>query len=355
MLPSNDEPGLLPPAVPIKEETYVGEESSLSTPQRSMMEDVYQGNRESFPASLSIKNESDNSYSSDWASSFLPALPIKEEIVQPGEEPNLVLPLPLAKQKSHYTILKSPPRGVLDTLVIKRRDRREMGRSRRKQHLSLPRPEEPVLLLPPSGSSDPFPLENDLPFGKETRPLGNASHRSNFQGENGPFKTPIKEKFYKLPVSSTPNKTATTTSPLAAIEPWRSAPSVKETSELDFSPLRTSPVHLLSLQENLDLLGFSSTPLRHSPFDSPQPPLLNTGVNAMVSGPLTSSPASSRQSSPDLQTSVLPENRSFLEGLVLDTMNDSLSKILLDVTFPGLEDDNLATDFNWSQYIPELK
>lgn len=44
-----------------------------------------------------------------------------------------------------------------------------------------------------------------------------------------------------------------------------------------------------------------------------------------------------------------------MEGLILDTMNDSLSKILLDISFPGLEDENLGTDISWSQLIPELK
>jgi forkhead box protein M len=37
-------------------------------------------------------------------------------------------------------------------------------------------------------------------------------------------------------------------------------------------------------------------------------------------------------------------------------MNDSLSKILLDISFPGLEDDPLGPDnINWSQFIPDLR
>lgn len=79
----------------------------------------------------------------------------------------------------------------------------------------------------------------------------------------------------------------------------------------------------------------------------------------MVHVPLTSSPAfihdTSKQSSVELTASGFTENRSLMEGLILDTMNDSLSKILLDISFPGLEDENLGTDISWSQLIPELK
>ena len=49
-------------------------------------------------------------------------------------------------------------------------------------------------------------------------------------------------------------------------------------------------------------------------------------------------------------------NRSLTEGLVLDTMNDSLSKILVDISFSGLDDDELGVgNISWSQLIPELK
>ncbi|ERE80902.1 forkhead box protein M1-like isoform 2 [Cricetulus griseus] len=57
-----------------------------------------------------------------------------------------------------------------------------------------------------------------------------------------------------------------------------------------------------------------------------------------------------------LEVPILSANRSLREGLVLDTMNDSLSKILLDISFPGLEEDPLGPDnINWSQFIPELQ
>uniref|UniRef100_A0A8D0HP21 Forkhead box protein M1 n=1 Tax=Sphenodon punctatus TaxID=8508 RepID=A0A8D0HP21_SPHPU len=269
-------------------------------------------------------------------------------------ESDSLFPAPSVRQKRQFTALKSPLRGVSDTLVIKRRESREMGRSRRKQHLALPCSEEPVLVLPESSGSDSFKLEaQDLPFLPETQRLGNVSQLSCSQEEGGPFKTPIKEMFYKLLVSSTPNKAPPATPPLGGADPWRLAPLAKERSVLDFSPVRTPQVPFPSLQENL---GFNSTSFIQSPFESPRQ-LLNTEVNDMVSGPLTSSPASnstsSKQASPELAASGLPENRSLMEGLVLDTMNDSLSKILLDISFPGFEDDNLGIDICWPEFKNE--
>uniref|UniRef100_A0A8C3FSM9 Forkhead box protein M1 n=1 Tax=Chrysemys picta bellii TaxID=8478 RepID=A0A8C3FSM9_CHRPI len=293
----------------------------------------------SCPAALCIKEEKEDSYPDKWLPSFPPVSSIKEEPVQSDEETGLLLPVPCVKREKHFTMLKSPPRGVSDTVIIKRR---KMGRSRRKQHLVLPCSEEPVLVLPESGGSDSFRLASDLPFLQETQSL----ELSCSQEEGGPFKTPVKEMFCKLPVSSTPSKVPTATPPMGGPDSWRLAPIAKESSELDFSPVRTPQVPFTSLQENLDLLGFNSTPLKNSLFDSPRQ-LLQTESNDMVSGPLTSSPASNpestKQSSPELPASGLPENQSLMEGLVLDTMNNSLSKILLDIKM------------SWSQFIPELR
>ncbi|XP_053259931.1 forkhead box protein M1 isoform X3 [Podarcis raffonei] len=356
VLPSSEEPSLLPAPIPIKEETCDGELSPF-TSQQSIKQDTCWISKESFAAALHIKEESDNFHSNTWAPQFLPTASTKVEPVQLGEPPNIVLPAPPAKQKRPFTALKSPSQSKLDTLVIKRQERQEMGRSRRKQHLALPSSEEPVLLLQPTSRSESCAVGNDPPFATDTHPLESTSQFSCSQGEVIPFKSAIKEMFCKLPISSVPSKAPITTPApfLATTDPWRLAPFVKETSDLLCSPVRTPPTSLISLQGNLDILGLGSTPLRPSLCDSPQLPLLNAETNDMVSGPLTSSPATSKQSSPELQASALPENHSFLEGLILDTMNDSLSKILLDVSFPGLEDDNLGTDLSWSQLIPELK
>uniref|UniRef100_A0A8D2JG84 Forkhead box protein M1 n=1 Tax=Varanus komodoensis TaxID=61221 RepID=A0A8D2JG84_VARKO len=350
VLASSEEPS----AASIKEETSCDEELSPFATHQSVQQKACQISRESFSATMCIKEESDNFDSSEQSSLFLPAWPVKEEPAQPGEVLNMSLPAQPVTQKRQFTALKSPPQGMLDMLVIKRQERHGMGQSRRKQHLALPCSEEPVLLLPSSTDSESFMQRHDLPFEQEPPPLENIPYFSCFQGEGGNLKTPIKEMFCKLPVSSIPSIKAPVTS-LSATEPWRLAPCVKETSNLDFSPVRTPPLPLLSLQGNLDFLEFSSTPVSMIPFcDSPQLQLLNAEGNEMVTGPLTSSPEPSKQASLEFQTSVHTENHSLLEGLVLDTMNDSLSKILLDASFPGLED-NLGTDFSWSQLIPELK
>lgn len=235
-----------------------------------------------------------------------------------------------------------------------------MSRSRRKQRLALPCSEEPVVIFPESNEFDhPFQLGADLPLLQENQPLENVSQLRCLQEEEGPFKTPVKEMFSKLPVSSTPCKVpATTTPPLGGLDPWKSASSAKRGNELDFSPVRTIQLPITPFQENQDLLGFNSTPLKN-PLPESSWELLNTESNDTVHRPLTSSPSfihkSTKQLPLELPASSLTENRSLMEGLILDTMNDSLSKILLDISFPGLEDENLGTDISWSQLIPELK
>ncbi|XP_054669285.1 forkhead box protein M1 isoform X2 [Grus americana] len=332
------------PMVAVKEESQCDE--GLFSPTHSLKESSSQPGEESasFPETVSIKEE-EGSQLDDWLSPFASTLTVKEE-------PGVLFPVSSTKEKKQFTLLKSPSKGVSDTLVIKRRERREMGRSRRKQRLALPCSEEPVIVLPESNSFDPFRLGADPPFVQESQPLENISQLSCLQGEEGPFKTPVKETFSKLPVSSTPSKvSATTTPPLGGLDPWKSASLAKGSHELDFSPVRT-------LQENQDLLGFNSTPFKNALFESPRE-LLNTESSDMGHAPLTSSPAfiheSTKQSSAELPASGFTENRSLMEGLILDTMNDSLSKILLDISFPGLEDENLGTDISWSQLIPELK
>lgn len=51
--------------------------------------------------------------------------------------------------------------------------------------------------------------------------------------------------------------------------------------------------------------------------------------------------------SPEPQVAGLSANRSLTEGLILDMMNDSLSKIPLDISFPGLEEDLLGPRQHW--------
>ncbi|NXB44000.1 FOXM1 protein, partial [Leucopsar rothschildi] len=340
------------PTAAVKEEGQCDE--GLLPPTHSIQENSSQPGEKlsSFPEGACIKEE-ESSQLDHWLSPFASTVTVKEE-------PSLFLPDSSPKERKQFTTLKSPSKAVSDSLVIKRRERREVGRSRRKQRLALPCSEEPVLVLPESSSSfDPFRLGADRPFPQENQPLENISQLSCSRGEEGAFKTPVKNIFSKLPVSSTPSKVSATTTPsLEVLDPWKSASLAKGSHELDFSPVKTLQLPFTPLQDNQDLLGFNSTPLKNPLFDSPRE-LLNTESSDMVHVPLTSSPAfirdTSRQSSVELTASGFTENRSLMEGLILDTMNDSLSKILLDISFPGLEDENLGTDISWSQLIPELK
>ncbi|NWW48789.1 FOXM1 protein, partial [Pedionomus torquatus] len=339
------------PMSAVKEESQC--EENLFSPTHSLKEISLQPGEESasFPDSICIKEE-EGSQLDDWLSPFTSTLTVKEE-------PGLFLSTSSTEEKKQFTILKPPSKSVSDTLVIKRRERQEIGRSRRKQRLALPCSEEPLLVLPESNSFDTLRLGADCPFLQESQPLENVSQLSCSQGEEEPFKTPVKKMFSKLPVSSTPSKvSATTSSPLGGLHSWKSASLCKGSQELDFSPVRTLQLPFTPVQENQDLLGFNSTPLKNPLFESPRE-LLNTESSDVVHAPLTSSPAfiheSTNRSSVELPTSGFTENRSLMEGLILDTMNDSLSKILLDISFPGLEDENLGTDISWSQLIPELK
>ncbi|XP_041270090.1 forkhead box protein M1 [Onychostruthus taczanowskii] len=347
-LSAEESPSL--PTAAVKEEGQC--DAGLFSPAHSIQSSSQPGEElSSFPEGACVKEE-EGSQLDPWLSPFASTVTVKEE-------PSLFLPDSSTKERKQFTTLKSPSKAVSDSLVIKRREKREVGRSRRKQRLALPCSEEPVLVLPESSSFDPFQLGADRPFPQENQPLENISQLSCSQGEEGAFKTPVKDIFSKLPVSSTPSKVSATTTPsLEVLDPWKSASLAKGSHELDFSPVKTLQLPFTPLQDNQDLLGFNSTPLKNPLFDSPRE-LLNTESSDMVLVPLTSSPAfirdTSKQSSVELTVSGFTENRSLMEGLILDTMNDSLSKILLDISFPGLEDENLGTDISWSQLIPELK
>ncbi|KAB0394602.1 hypothetical protein E2I00_010952 [Balaenoptera physalus] len=285
-------------------------------------------------------------------SPLLPAQSIKEEEVQPGEEtPHLGRPIkvespPLEEWPSPCPSVKeesSPARCVSDLLVIKRRERREMSRSRRKQHLLPPCLDEPELLFSEG------PGASQQATAGSSRP---ASQLGSSQEEGGPFKTPIKEM---LPISSTPSKSALPVTP----EPWRLTPPAK-VGGLDFSPVRTPQGAFGPLPDSLELADLSTTPLKSVPlFDSPRE-LLNSEPFDITADPFSGCPPSDTEvpkpGSSEPQVASLSASRSLTEGLVLDTMNDSLSKILLDISFPGLEEDLLGSDdASWAQFIPELR
>ncbi|OBS76733.1 hypothetical protein A6R68_16827 [Neotoma lepida] len=255
---------------------------------------------------------------------------------------------PTPKPKKSYCGLRSPTRCVSEMLVTKRREKREVSRSRRKQYLRPPCLDEPELLF----SEDPSTLQpamEPLLLAESSEPASQLSCR---QEEGGPFKTPVKET---LPISSTPSKSVLSRTP----ESWRLTPPAK-VGGLDFSPVRTPQGAFGPLPDSLGLMELNTTPLKSVPlFDSPRE-LLNSEPFDLASDPFSSSPPPHlevpKPGSPEPQVPSLSANRSLTEGLVLDTMNDSLSKILLDISFPGLEEDPLGPDnINWSQFIPELR
>uniref|UniRef100_A0A8C2M8B1 Forkhead box protein M1 n=1 Tax=Cricetulus griseus TaxID=10029 RepID=A0A8C2M8B1_CRIGR len=279
----------------------------------------------------------------EWPS---PCASLKEELSNSWEDSSCS-PTPKPKKSSYYG-LKSPTRRVSEMLVTKRREKREVSRSRRKQHLRSPCLDEPELLF----SEDPGtlrPAMEPLLLAESSEP---ASQLSCPQEEGGPFKTPVKET---LPISSTPSKSALSRTP----EAWRLTPPTK-VGGLDFSPVRTPQGAFGPLPDSLGLMELNSTPLKSVPlFDSPRE-LLNSEPFDLAPDPFSSSPPPHlevpKPGSPEPQVPSLSANRSLTEGLVLDTMNDSLSKILLDISFPGLEEDPLGPDnINWSQFIPELR
>lgn len=331
----------LPTAGPVKEEKLLlGEGLSPLLPVQGIKEEEILPGEEAPHLGRPIKVESPPL--EEWPS---PCPSVKEELSQSWEDSShSPTPRPRKAHGGH----KSPARCVSDMLVIKRRERREMSRSRRKQHLLPPCLDEPELLFAEGPGPSRPATDLALPA-VSTRP---ASQLSCSQEEGGPFKTPVKET---LPISSTPSKSVLPMSP----ESWRLTPPAK-VGGLDFSPVRTPQGALGPLPDALELTDLGTTPMKSVPlFDSPRE-LLNSEPFDLTSDPFSSCSPSDMEvpkpGSPEPQVASLSANRSLTEGLVLDTMNDSLSRILLDISFPGLEEDPLGPDgISWAHFIPDLR
>lgn len=338
VLLSNEGIAPLPATEPMKEEKpLLGEGLLPLLPIQSIKEEVIQPGEDIPHLERPIKVESPPL--EEWPS---PCASVKEELSNSWEDSSCS---PTPKPKKSYCGLKSPTRCVSEMLVTKRREKREVSRSRRKQHLQPPCLDEPELFF--SEDSSTFRPAMEI-LAESSEPVPQLSCP---QEEGGPFKTPIKET---LPVSSTPSKSVLSRDP----ESWRLTPPAK-VGGLDFSPVRTPQGAFGPLPDSLGLMELNTTPLKSVPlFDSPRE-LLNSEAFDLASDPFSSSPPphlEAKPGSPELQVPSLSANRSLTEGLVLDTMNDSLSKILLDISFPGLEEDPLGPDnINWSQFIPELR
>nr|XP_035111348.2 forkhead box protein M1 isoform X5 [Callithrix jacchus] len=331
----------LPSAGPVKEEKLLfGEGLSPLLPVQSIKEEEIQPGEEMPHLVRPIKVESPPLQ--EWPS---PAPSFKEES-SPSWEDSSQSPTP--RPKKSYSGLRSPTRCVSEMLAIKHRERREMSRSRRKQHLMPPCVDEPELLFSEGPSTSRWATE--LPFPADSSEP--ASQLSYPQEEGGPFKTPIKET---MPISSTPSKSVLPRTP----ESWMLTPPAR-VGGLNFSPVQTPQGTFGPLPDPLGLMDLSTTPLKSiPPFESPQR-LLSSEPLDLASDPFGNSSPSDMEvpkpGSPEPQVSGLAANHSLTEGLVLDTMNDSLSKILLDISFPGLEEDPLGPDnINWSQLIPDLQ
>ncbi|XP_029810016.1 forkhead box protein M1 isoform X2 [Suricata suricatta] len=331
----------LPAAGPVQEDKFLlGERLSPLLPVESIKEEEIQPGEEMPLLGRPIKVESPPL--EEWPSPF-PS--VKEELSQSWEDSSHS---PTPRPKKSYSGLKSPARCVSEMLVIKRREGREMSRSRRKQHLLPPCVDEPELLFSEGPGDSQRATDLTLPeaSSEPTSRLGSC------QEEGGPFKTPIKET---LPISSTPSKSTLPVTP----ESWRFTPPAK-VGGLDFSPVQASPAPFSLLPDTMGLTDLSTTPLKSIPlFNSPRE-LLSSEPFDLPSDPFSSPSPSDvevpKPGSPGPQVSSLSANRSLTEGLVLDTMNDSLSKVLLDISFPGLEEDPLGPDgINWAQFIPELR
>ncbi|XP_072256199.1 forkhead box protein M1 isoform X2 [Pyxicephalus adspersus] len=229
--------------------------------------------------------------------------------------------------------------------------RRASG-SRRKQQLVTPRSQEPELVLPDCSSSDSG-LDTDFSFLQDTQAQEGPSHIT--QDEDCAFKTPIKERL-KPPASSTPSK------PLGAgsIPSWDSEYPLNRDLMPDFSPVRIPcSTALTPFKDSYGALNFGETPFKDLPiFDSPSD-FVGTFSPSCLQSDTLDTPKGLRKHKRCSKELLIGNsaNRSLLEGLVLDTKDESLSKILLDISFSGLDDDNCTGGDNsyLGQLLSELR
>ncbi|XP_060046262.1 forkhead box protein M1 isoform X3 [Erinaceus europaeus] len=318
----------LPPMEPGKEEKLLLEEGLCPLlPLQSIKEEARQpGEDVQEPSLLGRPIKVESPPLEEWPS---PCPSATEGLSRSWDESHS--PTPRAKKASGGP--RSPSRRISDMLVIRRRERRQQSRSRRKQHL------QPGLLFSEGAPGVPCRAP-------EPTLLAEPPQLGYTPDEAGTFQTPVKDT---LPTSSTPSKPTLPLSPKS----WGLTPPAK-VGGLEFSPVRTP------LPDSLGLADLSTTPLQSIPlFDSPRE-LLNPEPFDPAPDPFSSCPPNDtgapKPGSPEPHVANLSANRSLTEGLVLDTMNDSLSKILLDISFPGLEEDPLGPDtINWAHFLPELR
>lgn len=259
------------------------------------------------------------------------------------------------KSPNVKTELKEEPARVpIKCPTPKSLPQRQASSSRRKQRLVHSAHEEPVLLCPDNTFFDSG-VASDVSTLQDMRDM---ELDDNKQEQHSPdrefsFKTPIKGSSHLT--SSTPSKPPTNVFP----ELWKVTPVGKGSHDpLDFSPIRTPGGPAVTPRHDYTTFSFNSTPFKDWPlFSSPRE--LLTSAPSRATGP-SDSPMDNFRSSCSRELlqagGTTPANRSITEGLVLDTMNDSLSKILVDISFSGLDDEDLGTaNISWSEFIPQFK
>uniref|UniRef100_A0A3P8U1Z0 Forkhead box protein M1 n=1 Tax=Amphiprion percula TaxID=161767 RepID=A0A3P8U1Z0_AMPPE len=195
--------------------------------------------------------------------------------------------------------------------------KRQASCSRRKQCLVRSLHEEPIL-CPDNTFFDSGVASDVSTFQDIYTELDEHHYRQDSPDREFSFKTPIKSSSHIS--SSTPSKP-----PSNVLEPWKVTPVGKGSqSVLDFSPIRTPGGPAVTPRHDYTTFSFNSTPFKDWPlFSSPR--------ELSCSGEL-------------------------LQGLVLDTMNDSLSKILVDISFSALDDEDFGmANISWSEFIPQFK
>lgn len=225
--------------------------------------------------------------------------------------------------------------------------KRPTSSSRRKQHLVHSLHEEPVLLWQNNTFFDSGVVSDMSAFHDPLDIESNCQEKLSPNREMS-FKTPIKSSNHLT--SSTPSKTP------AFPEQWKVTPVGKRSQNvLDVSPIRTPGGPAVTPQHDYTTYSFSSTPFKDLPLFSSPRELLTAPVSKILDSPMDC-PRNSCSRELLQAAGAAPNTRSVTEGLVLDTMNDSLSKILVDISFSGLEDEDLGTaNISWSEFIPQLK
>ncbi|KAM9846026.1 forkhead box protein M1 [Aulostomus maculatus] len=221
---------------------------------------------------------------------------------------------------------------------------RQSSGSRRKQSLVQSLHEEPLLLCPDNSFLDSG-VVSDASTSQERQDTELGEQHS--PDREFSFKTPIKSSSL---TSSTPRKPPSNLFP----EPWKVTPVGKGSQIIpDVSPIRTPGGPAVTPQHDFPNFSFSSTPFKDwALFSSPKEPL----ASRQNTGSPTEGPRSSCSRELLQAAGSPPTNRSITEGLVLDTMNDSLSKILVDISFSGLDEEDLGMgNISWSEFFPQLK